>query len=148
MKRIEISEETYKKLEKLAWGFEVTPDSVVNMLISKYYEKSDKTENQTVQKNHFSLTDSFDEEYNFTDFYHTKNTPFRIGTKLRYKSKPHIFANVQAEGFNVNGKVVKSPSAAAKVVTGNEVAGWQAWEYFDEEANIWREINYLRELHK
>ncbi len=147
MRKIEISEETYISLEKLVWGFGITPETVIKMLISEHNKKSDLVENNHFVFNRYEEIKPFEEGIDDNSYYY-KNTPFEIGSKLRYKSKLNVIAIVQKDGFKVNGTIVKSPTAAARVVTGNEVNGWQAWEYFDENADIWREIDYLRQLHK
>jgi hypothetical protein len=48
-----------------------------------------------------------------------------------YKHKTHKLKIVKANnciGFELNGTVYSSPSAAAKSLTGGEVNGWRFWK--------------------
>ena len=71
----------------------------------------------------------------------------RIPNDTRFRAK-HLSRMYEAEvrGGKVwlNQKAYDSPSKAARAITKTQVNGWKWWEYYDEQANKWRSLSYLR----
>lgn len=67
------------------------------------------------------------------------------GTDLRanYKGATHVAKIVDGEWIQ-NGHPQSSPSAAANVITGNSVNGWDFWEVKLPDHPRWRVLNSLR----
>jgi Restriction Enzyme Adenine Methylase Associated len=57
----------------------------------------------------------------------------RTGTMLRHQGRRHkaITATVLYAGIEVRGQVFKSPSGAARSITGKPVDGWNFWKLPD-----------------
>lgn len=74
-----------------------------------------------------------------------KGVRFPDGTdfRARYAGRTHS-ARVVSGGLEINGKVVNSPSRAARVITGTSVNGWDFWECRMPGQAEWRRISSLR----
>jgi hypothetical protein len=74
-----------------------------------------------------------------------KGVQFPDGTSFRatYGGAMH-FGAVEGGELVVNGVRTKSPSEAARVITGNNVNGWAFWECRFPGETRWRSIKSLR----
>lgn len=76
-----------------------------------------------------------------------KGVRFQKGTdfRARYGGRTHV-AQVVSGGLEIDGKVVTSPSRAARLVTGTSVNGWDFWECRLPGQTAWRRISSLRSV--
>lgn len=65
------------------------------------------------------------------------------GTKLRVRYLGELHeAQVRGGKIWLKDKSYTTPSKAARAVTHNNVNGWRFWEYFDEDLNKWRKLEF------
>lgn len=74
-----------------------------------------------------------------------KGVRFPVGTEFRahYKGITHQ-GKVESGGLIVKGAMATSPSDAARLITNNNVNGWNFWECRFPGDTRWRLIRYLR----
>lgn len=74
-----------------------------------------------------------------------KGVRFPTGTEFRarYKGKMHL-GRVQDGVLTIDGRRADSPSDAARLITGNNVNGWNFWECRLPGESHWRSIKGLR----
>lgn len=66
-------------------------------------------------------------------------------TELRAPYKKVEYRSIVKNGnMIVNGKKFKSPSMAARSITGYNINGWHFWETKDEKDGKWKQIAALR----
>ena len=74
-----------------------------------------------------------------------KGVRFPSGTELRAHYKGVLYsAAIDEQGILVNGDRASSPSDAARLITNNNVNGWNFWEVRLPDDSRWRVLKSLR----
>jgi hypothetical protein len=134
--KIDISDEVYKELQKLAQPFVDTPNDVIGHLLKLRIAVPDKFSPAPVVASGDLITKG-------------GNVP--AGTKLQANYKRRTYTAEIADGKVVwNGNRYPSLSDAAVAViqsTGSSRTtedGWRFWRYLDKSSNEWKDLSDLR----
>lgn len=132
MRQIEVDLELHKKIENSRISFTETPNDVLKRLLG--LEPALEPVKSTMRP----LTPTGRGLF-------VKGVFIPAGTRLRKILKGvELKAQVADGSILFEGKNYPTPSAAACKAAGNSVNGWIFWDYFDENAGIWRNLSELR----
>lgn len=130
---IDIDFDVWKALTNLRSSPQITENDVLRELLGLNSTVSNKIQTEAV------LQDSVGAPWGW------KGVTFPHGSEFRAEYNGRIYhAKVDNGALVYEGKLYKSPSAAAMAITGNSVNGWIFWECKMPGKNGWVLIEKLR----
>jgi Protein of unknown function (DUF2924)/Restriction Enzyme Adenine Methylase Associated len=130
---IDIDFDVYKELTVRRKTHEMTENDVLREMLGLNHAKSSKAQSNSAAQNSAGIPWTW------------KGVTFPHGTEFRAEySGRKYYAKVEDGAIVYEGKRFKSPSPAARAVTGNSVNGWTFWECKMPGKNTWVSMSELR----